>query len=185
MIAVTLSVVCSQGRAQIQSNPPETDTTKAVGISDHRAGSGFLLINDKKATLSFSPYITIRYLNQGGFDDTYTDYFGRTSTLDKRNDLQFQKVTLYFKGWLASPRFRYFVYVWTSNSNQGLGAQVVIGGNLQYQFNKYLDVGAGIGPLPTTRSLYGQWPFWLRQDARPMADEFFRGSFTSGIWAAR
>jgi hypothetical protein len=53
---------------------------------------------------------------------------------------------------------------------------------MQYRFNKFIDLGAGIGGLPTSRSLLGAWPFWLRQDARPMAEEFFRGSFTTGIW---
>lgn len=164
--------------AQFPSNPIERDTTP-----EHKPGAGFLLINSPKATLSFSPYITARYLNQKLLDDTYTDAFGRTSTISKRNDIQFQKVTLYFKGWLVDPKFRYFAYVWTSNSSQGQGAQVVVAGNLQYEIKKFLDVGVGIGALPTSRSLYGQWPFWLRQDARPMAEEYFRGSFTTGIWA--
>ncbi len=164
-------------QAQIASNPPEE-----VSTEDHRPGSGFLLINNKNATLSFSPYATIRYLNQSGIDGNYVDSFGRSHTLNKRNDMQLQKVTLYFKGWLMNPNFRYFLYTWTSNSSQGQGAQVVIGGNLQYQVNKHFDFGAGIAPLPTNRSLIGQWPFWLRQDARPMAEEYFRGSFTTGIW---
>jgi hypothetical protein len=54
---------------------------------------------------------------------------------------------------------------------------------MQYQVKQYLDLGVGIGGLPGTRSLLGQWPAWLRQDARPMAEEFFRPSFTTGIWA--
>lgn len=163
--------------AQIPSNPPDEAT------SEHRPGSGFLLIKSPKATLSFSLYATIRYLNQQGLDDSYTDYFGRTIMLDRRNDIQFQKATLYFKGWLVNPDFRYVLYVWTSNTSQGLGSQVVVAGNLQYRISRFLDVGAGIGGLPTSRSLLGPWPFWLRQDARPMAEEFFRGSFTTGIWA--
>jgi hypothetical protein len=168
--------------AQIASNPPDDSTVVHQAGKAHTPGAGFLLINSKSATLSFSPYVTERYLNQKGLDSSYKDAFGNTHAVARRNDIQLQKVTLYFKGWLVDPDFRYFVYVWTSNTSQGLGAQVVIGGNLQYQINKHFDIGAGIGPLPTSRSLYGQWPFWLRQDARPMAEEFFRGSFTSGIW---
>jgi hypothetical protein len=159
------------------SDPPEIDSTE-----NHRVGSGFSVVNNKFATLRFSPFVTVRYLNQLRLDDTYTDAFGQTKNIAKRNDIQFQKITLYFKGWIGVPSFRYFTYVWTSNANQGQGAQLVLGGNLQYKINKYFDIGAGIGPLPTSRSLYGQWPFWLRQDARPMAEEFFRGSFTTGAW---
>ncbi|WCT14460.1 hypothetical protein [Mucilaginibacter jinjuensis] len=167
--------------AQIAANPPE-DTLATRQKEEHRPGQGFSLYNGKYATLSFSPYVTERYLNQKALDDSYTDAFGNVHTIAKRNDIQLQKVTLYFKGWLANPNFRYFLYVWTANANMGQGAQLVLGGNLQYQINKHFDIGAGVGPLPTSRSLYGQWPAWLRQDARPMAEEFFRGSFTTGIW---
>jgi len=33
------------------------------------------------------------------------------------------------------------------------------------------------------RSTEGQFPYWLGVDDRMTADEFFRGSYTSGIWA--
>lgn len=185
LLLIALGLFCCPTLlAQIASNPREADSISGPGlIESHRAGSGFKIVEGEKGTLSFSPYVTIRYLDQTGIDDNYTDHNGITRDIDKRNDLQFQKVTLYFKGWLGDPKFRYFLYVWTSNANQGQGAQVVVAGNLQYEINKYLDVGAGIGALPTNRSLIGQWPFWLRQDARTMTEEYFRGSFTTGIWA--
>lgn len=172
---------CDYLRAQL-SAPPEEKT--ATTEQEHRPGSGFLVIDGKKGTLRFSPYATIRYLNQKLIDDSYADFSGADHSVARRNEIQFQKVTLYFKGWLLDPKFSYFLYVWTSNANQGQGAQVVVAGNLQYAIKKYLEIGAGIGALPTSRSLYGQWPFWLRQDARPMAEEFFRGSFTTGVWAS-
>lgn len=170
--------------AQAQLNPPQdAEAAGELTIQDHGPGSGFKLIDSKVGTLSFSTYFTMRYLNQLNLDDTYTDSFGRPFDIDKRNDFLFQKATLYFKGWIASPNFKYLGYVWTSNASQGQGAQVVVAGNLQYRIEKYLEIGAGVGGLPTSRSLIGQWPFWLRQDARPMAEEFFRGSFTMGVWA--
>jgi hypothetical protein len=167
--------------AQIPSNPPDKEEKKD-SIEPHRPGSGFSLVNSKKGALIFSISASVRYLNQEGLDDTYTDAFGRTSVIDKRNDLQFQKLMLYFKGWLFTPKFRYVTYAWTSNTNLGLGAQVVLGGNFQYQVNKHFDFGVGIGAVPTNRTLVGNWPLWLRQDARTMSEEFFRGSFTSGLW---
>ena len=42
-------------------------------------------------------------------------------------------------------------------------------------------VTAGIMPLPTTRSTNYTFPNWLRNDNRVMADEFFRGSYSTGI----
>ena len=44
-----------------------------------------------------------------------------------------------FLGWIMDPKFRYFLYAWSSNASQGLGAQVVLAGNLNYSFNKYVQ----------------------------------------------
>jgi hypothetical protein len=88
-----------------------------------------------------------------------------------------------FLGWVMSPKFRYFLYAWTNNATQGLPAQVVLAGNLNYSFNKYITLSAGITGLPGTRSIEGNFPFWLGVDSRMIADEFFRPSYTSGIWA--
>ena len=43
-------------------------------------------------------------------------------------------------------------------------------------------MGVGITSLPTVRSTEGQFPYWLGVDDRLIADEFFRGSYTSGVW---
>jgi hypothetical protein len=86
-------------------------------------------------------------------------------------------------GWLLSPKFRYFFYVWTNNTAQGLGAQVVVGGNLHYAFNEHVKLGGGINALPGVRCTEGNFPYWLTVDNRLMADEFFRPSYTMGIWA--
>lgn len=144
-------------------------------------GAGFKVADTPYGDLNISLYTYARYLNQGGLDDSYTDSFGRQFDLDLRNDLQLNKATIYFKGWVGDPRLRYNVYVWTANTNQGLGAQTVVGGALTYVFNPALNVTAGISGLPTTRSTEGNWPYWLRVDNRTIADEFFRGSFTTGF----
>src|SRR5262249_30790392 len=41
---------------------------------------------------------------------------------------------------------------------------------------------AGVAPLPSTRSTNWSYPFWLKMDNRTIADEFFRASYTFGIW---
>ena len=43
-------------------------------------------------------------------------------------------------------------------------------------------MGAGITSLPSVRSTEGQFPYWLGVDDRLIADEFFRGSYTTGVW---
>jgi hypothetical protein len=45
-----------------------------------------------------------------------------------------------------------------------------------------VSLGTGITSLPTVRSTEGQFPYWLGVDDRLTADEFFRGSYTSGFW---
>ena len=49
-------------------------------------------------------------------------------------------------------------------------------------FNRYVTFGAGITSLPSVRSTEGQFPYWLGVDDRLIADEFFRGSYTTGFW---
>jgi len=146
-------------------------------------GKGFLLANTGFGEISFSAYTYLRYLNQTDLDHYYTDSFGRARELDIRNDLQLQKAVLYFKGWVYDPDLRYVFYTWTSNTSQGDGAQVVVAGYLIQQFNDAFNLGGGISALPSTRSLEGQWPNMLKVDYRTIADEFFRGSYTTGIFA--
>ena len=116
-------------------------------------------------------------------DDTYTDAFGKTIDVKQRQDLQLNKVNIYFQGWIMDPKFRYVAYVWTSNTSQGQGAQVVVGGSLTYAFNPHATVGVGINALPGVRSTEGSSPFWLGVDNRLLADSFFQPSFTTGVFA--
>ena len=144
---------------------------------------GFKVVDTDKGDMSVSIYTYIRYLNQTDLDPTYTDAFGNVKTIQRRQDFQIQKVQIKFLGWLLNPKFRYFLYAWTANTSQGQGAQVVLAGNLNYTFNDYLTLAAGITSLPGVRTTEGTFPFWLQVDARMIADEFFRPSYTAGVWA--
>ena len=144
---------------------------------------GFKVVNTEYGDMSISLYTYARYLNQRNLDATYTDAFGNVKNVQQRQDLQLNKVQIKFLGWVLSEKFRYFLYGWTSNASQGQGAQVVLAGNLNYTFSKYLTLSAGITSLPGTRSVEGNFPFWLGVDTRLIADEYFRPSYTSGIWA--
>jgi hypothetical protein len=66
--------------------------------------------------------------------------------------------------------------------SQGDPAQVVGAGNISYVANGHVTIGAGITSLPAVRSTEGQFPYWLGVDDRLIADEFFRGSYTTGVW---
>jgi hypothetical protein len=143
---------------------------------------GFKLANTEYGDLSISIYTYARYLNQLGLNSTFTDSFGNTKTVQERQDFQLQKVQIKMLGWVLDPKFRYFLYTWTSNATQGQGAQVVVAGNTAYTFNEHFTLAAGITSLPGVRSTEGNFPFWLSVDSRHIADEFFRPSYTSGVW---
>lgn len=143
---------------------------------------GFKVANTPYGDLSVSLYAYGRYLNQRAAASTYTNYFGNTINEQQRQDFQLNKAQFKFLGWIMNPRLRYFLYSWSANSSQGLGAQVILGGNLNYTFAKFLSIGAGINGLPGTRTLEPNFPFWNSVDVRQQADEFFRPSFTQGIF---
>jgi hypothetical protein len=148
----------------------------------HIPNIGFLLFEGEKGEMYARLFSYVRYLNQKGLDASYTDSFGKTHDVKQREDFQLNKFFLPFSGWFLTPKFRYYLYVWSSNPSQGDPAQVVGAGNLSYSFNRYLTVGAGITSLPAVRSTEGQFPYWLGIDDRLIADEFFRGSYTTGLW---
>jgi Protein of unknown function (DUF3011) len=160
---------------------PEPGVTKPRPLS-HIPNVGFLLVDNDKGTVYFRLFSYGRYLNQRGLDPTYVDAFGNTKTLQLRQDIQLNKFFAPFSGWFLTPKMRYYLYVWSSNPSQGDPAQVVGAGNLTWAFNRFVSVGVGITSLPTVRSTEGQFPYWLGVDDRLIADEFFRGSYTSGVW---
>ena len=172
----------SESPAPVEEKPAgQDDDDKFDGR--YTPNLGFRVVNTEYGDMNVSIYSYVRYLNQLGLDPTYTDAFGNTKNIQRRQDMQLLKLQIKFLGWILNPKMRYFLYAWTSNANQGQGAQVVLAGNLQYTFNKYFTLGGGIRSLPGTRSVEGNFPFWLNVDSRHIADEFMRPSYTSGLWA--
>jgi len=144
--------------------------------------AGFLLYNGEKGQIYFRLFSYARYLNQLNIDPSYVDAFGVTQPVKQRQDIQLAKFFSPFSGWFLTEKFRYYLYVWSANTSQGDPAQVVGAGNLSYTFNRFITLGTGITSLPTVRSTEGQFPYWLGVDDRLVADEFFRGSYTDGVW---
>ncbi len=179
-----VSGTLSTGRATIKT-PFENYGGQEVPTTwgTYTPNLGYKVANTELGDISISIYSYIRYLNQKNLAPTYTNYFGVTSTLQQRQDVQITKVQIKFLGWVLNQKLRYFLYAWSSNASQGLGAQVVLAGNVNFTFNKYFNLAGGITALPGTRSTEGNFPFWLGVDSRLITDEFFRPSYTSGIWA--
>jgi hypothetical protein len=120
---------------------------------------GFTLVDSDNGNLRMKLVTYVRYLNQTALDDTFTDSFGNTTTLDLRQDVQLNKVSIQFLGWLLDPKFRFLAYAWTSNPTQGMGAQVVLGGYLSYAFNKHFTLAGGINASPGVRSTEGSFRY--------------------------
>ena len=145
--------------------------------------AGFLLYEGEKGQIYMRLFSYVRYLNQKGLDPTLHRLLRQhVRRCKQREDVQLNKFFLPFSGWFLTPKFRYYLYVWSSNPSQGDPAQVVGAGNLSYVFNRYVTLGGGITSLPSVRSTEGQFPYWLGVDDRLIADEFFRGSYTTGVW---
>ena len=160
--------------------PPEAEKKKPL---EHIPNVGFRLIEGDKGEIYLRIFSYVRYLNQKNLDPTYTDFFGNTHSIQIREDVQLNKVFFPFTGWFLTPKFRYYLYVWSQNPAMGDSAQVVAAGNLSYTFNRFVTLGGGITSLPGVRSTEGQFPYWLGVDDRLTADEFFRPSYTEGFWA--
>jgi hypothetical protein len=157
-------------------------TSSRVAAPRHAPNVGFLIFDGDKGQIYLRFFTYARYLNQRGLDDSYVDAFGVSHTVTRRQDVQLQKFFLPLSGWFLTPKMRYYLYVWSANTSQGDPAQVVGAGNISWTFNRFATVGAGITSLPSVRSTEGQFPYWLGVDDRLIADEYFRGSYTSGVW---
>jgi hypothetical protein len=183
LIACLPVMAVSQSNTKEEARELASEQPESAHWGSYTPNLGFKVVDTDKGDMSISIYTYVRYLNQKDLDPTYTNAFGVTQNVKQRQDIQLNKVQIKFLGWIFSQKFRYFLYVWTSNPSQGQGAQVVVAGNLNYTFNSYLTLSAGITSLPGTRSVEGNFPFWLSVDSRQIADEFFRPSYTQGIWA--
>jgi hypothetical protein len=167
-----------------QKEPPQSTAQPAAKKRgpEYIPNLGFRLYEGEKGQIYMRLFSYSRFLNQKSLKSTYTDFFGNTISLQRREDIQLNKFFLPFSGWFLSPKFRYYLYVWSANTAQGDPAQVVGAGNLSYVFNDFVTLGTGITSLPSVRSTEGQFPYWLGVDDRLTSDEFFRASYTTGVW---
>jgi len=116
-------------------------------------------------------------MNQLPGNQTYTDHLGRVRQVKARNDLNWHRTFVWLTGFFYQPKFRYNISLWSLPTTQ----QTLLFGNLQYQFGPAVNLGVGIAPNLTVRSVQGSWPFWGSSD-RQMSEDFFRGGFSSGVF---
>lgn len=182
---VTLEQVREEIRKEMQAaspavKEPERPIAEPGNWGGFKSGkNGFEIVKTPDASLNFSGYLLLRYINQLPAEQSYTDHQGVSHTIDTRKDFSMpHRVIMGFSGFMFDPKFNYTFNLWTVNATE----QVAIFGNLSYLFCKPFNLFAGVGSLPGTRSLTYSHPYWMGSD-RVMADEFFRPGFTQGIWA--
>jgi hypothetical protein len=184
LIALLATAACLAGaRAAAQeADPQPTTKDSSVKFPNTIAGEftparGFDLIKTDKGSLNISFYGSFRYMNQTPAGQTFTDHLGRIRDVNPRNDVNWHRTFIWLTGFFHDPKFRYNISAWSLPTTQ----QVLIFGNLQYLASDWFNVGVGLAPVLTARSLQGSWPFWGAID-RQMSEEFFRGGFSSGLW---
>ena len=180
------ALVLSAATAQAQDipNPSQGDTSVSKNFPNGIAGEftpakGFDIFRTDLVSLNISFYGLFRYVNQLPADQLFTDHLGRERVVDPRNDMNWHRTMVWLTGFFFFPQFRYNITLWSLPTTQ----QSLLFGNLQYRFNPGLTVGVGILPNLTARSMQGSWPFWAGSD-RQMAEDFFRGGFSSGLFIA-
>ena len=161
--------------ADTSTQPPHPTTI----AGEFTPAKGFDIIKTDIASLNISFYGLFRYLNQLPGEQEYTDHLGRERVADPRRDLNWHRTMVWLTGFFYDPKFRYNITLWSLGSTQ----QTLLFGNLQYRFNSAVTLGVGILPNLTARSMQGSWPFWAGSD-RTMAEDFFRGGFSSGAFIA-
>jgi len=55
--------------------------------------------------VNFGIYTYVRYLNQKGLDDHYTNGLGQPVHIDQREDVELNKAKIEFRGWFLDPKF--------------------------------------------------------------------------------
>jgi hypothetical protein len=114
--SIWVSDGCSAEFATGPAVEPETKKPKPLS---HIPNVGFLLVDNDKGQVYFRLFSYGRYLNQRNLDSSYVDAFGNEHTVAQRQDIQLQKFFAPFSGWFLTPKMRYYLYVWSSNTSQG------------------------------------------------------------------
>jgi hypothetical protein len=181
LYALTLTVLlAARSRAQdADLRPAKPDSLRFPNTTagEFTPSTGFSVIQTDRGSLNISVYGLFRYINQMPAGQTFRDHLGRERQINTRNDLNWHRTMIWLTGFFYTPNFRYNITGWSLASTQ----QTLLFGNLQYHVNDAINFGVGIAPNLTARSIQGSFPYWAGSD-RLMAEEFFRGGFSSGFW---
>jgi hypothetical protein len=152
------------------------------GAPRYVPNGGFLIVEHEKGEVYVRLFSYARYLNQKGLDETYTDAFGKVHTVTRREDAQLNKFFLPFSGWFLTPKFRYYLYVWSANTAQGIPRRWWAAGTSATCSTRYVTLARGSPACRAFAAPRASSRTGSVVDDRLIADEFFRGSYTTGFW---
>src|SRR5215471_6932541 len=95
-----------------------TETTTKEKTPEYIPNIGFLLYDGEKGQIYFRLFSYARYLDQLGLNPTYIDHFGNPHDVLRQQNVDLVKFFAPFSGWFLTPKFRYYLYVWSSNASQ-------------------------------------------------------------------
>jgi hypothetical protein len=176
-VALAPVTIAAQDADPLPAKPDTTNRFVNTFNGEFSPGAGFSLMRTARGSINISVYGLFRYMNQYAVGDSFTDHLGRKLPVNPRNDLNWQRTFVWITGFLYDPKFRYNISLWSLPTTQ----QTLLFGNLQYRASQSFVFGIGITPNLTARSVQGSWPYWAATD-RQMAEEFFRGGFSSGFF---
>jgi len=177
MLPLRVSAQEDPGRSAADTATAQDSAYRNSISGEFTPARGFDLVKTDRASLNISFYGLFRYMNQTPGTQTFTDHLGRDRQVKARNDLNWHRTFVWLTGFFWDPKFRYNISLWSLPTTQ----QTLLFGNMQYRFSEAFILGVGIAPNLTVRSVQGSWPFWGSSD-RQMAEDFFRGGFSSGVF---
>jgi hypothetical protein len=170
--------IASQISATPEAFVRDSSEHLSVAYSEFDPGRGYQVAKSPIGDLWISGYVVWRYINQLPAHQSFSDHLGRQYAIDTRNDLQWHRIMVHFRGFAFNPKLTYVLTVWNVLSTMDM----YIIGSLTYSFHRSFNLSVGLDAVPGTRSLLGSHPLWLAND-RVMADDFIRPGFASGISA--
>ncbi len=163
----------------------ESDSTPQSSAWSHDVGyDNGLWIRALKEEESFELKTNLRmqfrFVSFTGNEDEWTNNAGVVLPIESRQYFDIERFRMVFSGHAFTPKFKYFLQMDGDNDSRNVVS--ILDGWFAWHFSDDFEIQVGKRKVPGTRNwLLGA--FDTRMIDRPFANEFFRPSRTTGIWA--
>ncbi len=155
-----------------------SDHIPIASRASSRPRKGFDIVKTKRASLNISFYGLFRYMNQMPGDQTFIDHLGRERAVKARNDLNWHRTFVWLTGLLLRPEvpLQHLALVAAHDAADAAVRQPPV--PVQPGRRRWASASR-----PTSRRARcrARGPSGARSD-RQMAEDFFRGGFSSGFF---